>query len=941
MPLARLLALVGPLLALLSVGLAAAQDRAVVEGVVRGDAANPIAGATVTLLPAGVTGRTATDGRFALTAPPVPAASLVTQAVGFKSDTTTLGQLRAGTPRELTITLTRVTVLAEITVTPGRQRPLLDTAGATTGGSVDSLELVRLPTDSRDPLALAYTVPGVAQATGFFDTAAPLTIDGSNSLYTQYNLNGMDNTEAVLGGPWVDVPLSALERLDVSANGYGAELGRSSNGVVDLVTKHGGDAWHGEVFSYGRPGGALDSDRPFATPTPDGVKGLRRIQFGGSAGGPIVRNRTYVFGAAEYTAESEGQSITTGFGGGEGEQVRKFPKLFGSIDQHWNPRQVTTLTAAYSQREFIGRGGGQVVPEADFTQHKHGAIVALTHRSLLGQSTENQLSAQLAFFHWYYPPTETSLTTPQVNIVAADGTTPLATVGASGFQYDHTERQLNLKDVVRRRWGHHTAQAGADLLHGWFTLLGSGTGLAGTYTVIDAGNVITPSGQFVSIQDIPSTIPVGDFTIDAVPQTVSSTQTVVGAFVQDAWQVTPALLLNLGIRWDYDDLTGRGLSSPDLNNVQPRASFNWRPDERTVIRGAGGLYAGKLLYTIWSDALQFSRSGSAVATFSGSTAPAFGQAPSAAAVRAALDTLPPRTIREPFPRGLQSPMSYQASLGFQRELAPSWGISVDAVYEYTKHLPRLWDLNAVQRVLTPGDSINLPCDVTCPGDAFRPVNPRPGSFRQDLTTDTGGKSKYWGVYTTLRHALSRDWSADLTWVWSHAKNDTEDINFAATQGNNFDLEYGDAVNDRRHKVTLRTFYSLRGRVQLAAIADYQSGTPVNRVAFFRDLLGTGGLAGAGFTGNSPRFFGVPRDGERLPGSFELSASASYLLPVARDNVEVRADVFNVLNRTNVSGYQNGVAGGGPRTQIGRPGDPMNYTSAGRPRQAQLSLTYKF
>lgn len=917
---------------------APAADSALVRGTVRAESGAPVAGATVSggAGPAALTGP---DGRFALPVAPGSVA-LVIRAVGFRTDTVALPSLRPGETREVAVSLVRLTVLSEITVRPEPGRPLLDTLVAATGGAVDSLELRALPADGRDPLALAFTVPGVAQATGFFDTAAPLSITGSNSLYTQYDLDGLDNTEAVLGGPWVELPLSALAGLEVMSTTYGADRGRTTNGVVEFVSRSGGDRWHGELFGYGRPGGGLDSDRPFG-PTPAGVSGFRRLQLGGAAGGPIRRGRTHTFGAAEYTRESEGQTIATGYGAAEGEQARRFLRLFGRVDQRWGPRQLTTVEAAYTGREFQGRGGGIVVPEADFTQHKNGALVALTHRSAIGEAAENRLGFALGFFHWYYPPTESSLAVPQVNIVAASGL-PLATVGSSGFQYDHTERQLNLRDVVERRWRRHTAQAGVDVLHGWFTLLGSSTNPAGSYTVIDSGGAIRPAGPLVSIADVPPDIPVKSYTVDASPQTVRSSQTVIGAFVQDRWDVSSTLRLTLGIRWDYDDLTGRGLSAPDLDNLQPRAAFNWRPDPLTVLRGGAGVYTGKLLYTIWSDALQFSRTGATVVTLFAPNAPPFGRAPTPAQLAAARDTLPPREVREPFPRGLQSPTSYQLSLGFERRLSASWGVSVDAVHVWTRHLPRLWDLNAVQRPLTPADSLDRPCSgATCPGDRFRPNPPVPGGVRQDLTTDTGGRSTYWGLYTTVRHALSRAWSADLTWVWSRTRNDTEDINFAATQGNDFALEYADAVNDRRHKLTFRTFYTLSGRVRLAAVADYQTGTPINRIAFFRDLDGSGGVGGNAYTGNFDRFYGVPRNGERLPDSFELNASVAYLLPVGRSDLEVRADIFNLLNRTNESGYANGIPGGGPRTQVGRPGDPVVFTSAGRPRQTQVSVTYRF
>ena len=96
-----------------------------------------------------------------------------------------------------------------------------------------------------------------------------------------------------------------------------------------------------------------------------------------------------------------------------------------------------------------------------------------------------------------------------------------------------------------------------------------------------------------------------------------------------------------------------------------------------------------------------------------------------------------------------------------------------------------------------------------------------------------------------------------------------------------------------------------------------------------------------FVGNQDRFFGVPRNGERLPSTFLLNTSAAYRLPVSTGDVELRVDVLNALNSRLESGFANGVPGGGARTQVGRPGDPLTYSVVAPPRQFQLSARYAF
>lgn len=834
--------------------------------------------------------------------------------------------------------------LRTITVTAARGatvRPLLDSTSATTGGSVSGAELRSLPADGRDPLTLAFTVPGAAQSTGFFDTAPILSLDGQNSLYTQYYVDGFDNNEGVLGGPRVDLPLSAISRLDVRATNYDATLGRSSNGVVNEETRSGTESWHGEGFVYGRPGHPLDAHQ--AVLPPNTSAGFRRLQGGGSLGGPLIRNRTLGFAAAEFSDETQDQPIVTSYGNATGSVRRPKTKLFGRLDQIWNPDQITTLHIAFSDEQYIGRGGGNVVQEADFTQHRVGAIVGLSHLSQFGTrgaaSTTNTAQVQLATYHWYYPPTTSSLATPRIVILNLGLDSTRAVVGSSGFQYDSRETQINLKDEIEHHWRTHELKVGADMIAGRFRLHGDGSNLAGTYAVIDSGR-IRPTGQPPSATNVPSDIPIYSYSIDASPQYVTASQTVVGTYVQDAWDATRSLRFTYGVRWDYDDLTSHGGSSPDLSNVQPRTSFNWRLDSTNVIRGGFGVYSGKLPYTIYSDAKQFGPDGGAYVTIynTAATPLSLGRAPSAASLGAERANLPPREIRAVFAHGIQNPRSYQTSLGFQHVFANDWGVSIDGVYVQTTHLPRLFDLNAITRVIGPADITQLRPTA---GDPFRPTRPVNGSFRQHTTTDTEGRLWYAAMFATLRHQFTDGFVGDASYVLSHARDNTEDINFAATgANNNFGKEWGDAVNDRRHKVNVRGVYTWAGRLQLSTVIDYQTGQPLNRVSGL-DLIGSGGSFGDGFIRNTQRFFGVPRNGERLPYALEINPGVAYVLPLTTGAVEFRIDAFNLLNRANFSGFPSGLASLDPRTQVGRPGDPIVYQLSGRPRQIQLSARYAF
>jgi outer membrane receptor protein involved in Fe transport len=919
----------------------AAQQGGNVAGVVRGQGGLVLSDVELRFEPTGVSTSTDALGRFELRLPAATPGTLVFTRDGYRDESVTLAVLSAGASRELAITLTPFFILDAVSVIATRGRPLLNTANASTGGTVEQAELDALPADARNPLALAFNVPGVAQSTGFFGDAPPLSINGANSLYTQYRVDGLDNNEGFLGGPRVEFPLAATRRLEVLANSYSADLGRSSNGVVNVESRAGGAEWRGEGFLFGRPGAPLDATPPGVDREVFQGQDFHRYQGGGVIGGPLISGRTFVFGAVEYTGERENRILSTARADFTGSEARTTWKGFGRLDHGWTPTQTTTVRFAASDVRRAGNGGGVVTPEADVTTHRQGTIAAMTHRSALRRgNASNTVSAQLGTFRWDFPPTESDLSTPQVTIVAPDRTTVQAIVGSSNFVFDESEVQLQIRDVFESRVSdRHLLRLGADVSRSWFTLDGAGTNPRGAYTVVNDGR-ISPTGPLLSIRDVPPDVEVVRYTVDARPQAVDLTQTLWGAFVEDQWRVSPSLTLNLGLRWDYDDITSRGESDPDLNNFQPRASFNWYATPVSVVRGGAGIYTGKLPYAVYSDAVQFGLGGNALVTFEATPESpiVFGQGPTPEEIQLDPTSFPPREIRRIFARGLEQPESFQATLGYQRQLGGRWSVAVDGVWVRTRHLPRSWDMNAIERPLTAADTVDRPPSW---GDAFRPVAPEAGSFRRLTTTDTGGNGEYLGLYTNMRSEVSRRFTMDGTWVWSRARNDTEDINFNATQGNDFGAEWADAVNDRRHRVTLRGFYVLSDRLRLAAVGDYQTGTPVNRVAHFRDLDGSGIIFGNGFVGNHDRFPGVPRNSERLPDALRIDASAAYLLPLSAGRIDARVDVFNVLNSDLRTGFANGIPGGGPRTQVGRPGDPIVYTTAAPPRQVQLSVRFSF
>lgn len=180
-------------------------------------------------------------------------------------------------------------------------------------GRIDEDALETLPVDGRDVLQLAALVPGVAPArsrnrnisSGY---GLPLTFAGSRPSQNAFYVDGIsvaDHTGATPAAvTGVTLGLDAVQEFSVQASSYGANLGRAAGGVVSAVTRSGSNDVHGSVF-YLHRNDNLDARNFF---DPGRAPEFRRHQAGGSAGFPVIRNRTFGFVAVEALEEFRGRT---------------------------------------------------------------------------------------------------------------------------------------------------------------------------------------------------------------------------------------------------------------------------------------------------------------------------------------------------------------------------------------------------------------------------------------------------------------------------------------------------------------------------------------------------------------------------------------------------------------------------------------------------------
>ncbi len=240
-------------------------------------------------------------------------------ATGFSKVVQSGITLTVGAQQTLNLSLKpgKVSDIISVTGAP----PDVQTTTSAVSSTVDSRTVRELPLNGRDWTTLATLEPGVAsipnQATSSFNAnkgnrgfGNQLTDSGHRPNENSYRLNGIsinDYTNASPGGATgLNLGVDAIQEFSVITTGYTAEYGRTSGAVINAITKSGTNQVHGTGFFFDRDS-VFDARNYFDGPT---IAPFRRIQFGGSAGGPIIKDRTFIFGSYEGFRQSQDASGT-------------------------------------------------------------------------------------------------------------------------------------------------------------------------------------------------------------------------------------------------------------------------------------------------------------------------------------------------------------------------------------------------------------------------------------------------------------------------------------------------------------------------------------------------------------------------------------------------------------------------------------------------------
>jgi hypothetical protein len=260
---------------------------------------------------------TSGDGSYSIPELPIGSYTVTVSQSGFQTQVTNDIAVNVSVERRIDVTLKPGQVSETVQVS-GETLPLVETTSDTLGGVLTQQDVKDLPINGRDYTKLIYLNPGVAgspdQITDSPGSFGEFSMNGARGRSNNYLLDGTDmndgyrndpaiNQGGVFATPSAILPIDAVSDMRVLSN-FEPEFGRNGGAIVNIVTKSGTNAIHGDVFEYFR-NDALDA-RNYFDQTSAPKAPFHNNQFGGSLGGPIVKNKTFFFLDYEGQRESVG-----------------------------------------------------------------------------------------------------------------------------------------------------------------------------------------------------------------------------------------------------------------------------------------------------------------------------------------------------------------------------------------------------------------------------------------------------------------------------------------------------------------------------------------------------------------------------------------------------------------------------------------------------------
>ncbi|HMU33546.1 MAG TPA: TonB-dependent receptor [Pyrinomonadaceae bacterium] len=839
----------------------------------------------------------------------------------------------------------------------------------------------------------------------------PSTFGGSSVLVdgidaSRVDVNGTSNVLGRIESRVNRVSMDSIQEVQVLEQNYSAQYGQALGAVINPITKSGTNNLHGSVFEYFRNEG-LDAGDALA-----GKQRFRLNQFGGNLSGPIVKDKWFFFANYEGVRQTRGQTfnqlvytqlfrnglapalrplvdtiplpqrpyiqpltglVDPNLGEYQAQRIARLREDTGSVKIDYQQSDKSRFSARYNINDSntdtpYGVGIGQVAPGKLRVQ-----LFKFAHNYAFNASTTNEFG--FGINHNFTDVGAGDEQFPRIDLSFVDFR--IATPGPAQFSQRRTGVVYQFLDTMTMIRGDHTLKFGADIRLNRRAALSREQ-----YTLTFFGLAGGPGSTSFQANE-PFVISRGG------NPNLNYANENFAFFINDNWRAHPRLSLNLGLRYDVStvsrekngllqnfDLTtmnytaqGQKLHNVDKNNFGPRVGFAFDVfgNTKTVIRGGYGIFYNREL----------------PASYGSPAANSFPQTQTNLFDWLFCATPPPTFSYPVDPRVFDCGVSsaYVIERDLKTAMAQHWSLGIQQNIGFGT-IQAAYVGNHVTHILTDGVVSPRNINRADPVSGVRPLTSRFGDIYA-----VGGypQSNYNAMQLTFRRNLTNGLRFNANYTWSHTIDDVVGFFKDYQDENNARAERASSDQDVRHNFTLDAGYDLKFRKwfgsgpkwlidgwQINSIVQIRSGLPVT-------ITRTGGIfSGFSFRPNivpgvsqycqpysvpncqfNPAAFSDPGPGVfgnagrnilRGPGFAQVDASLFKNTRLTeRMTLNLRLEVFNLLNRANYADPSGGISCGGSVgacSAFGRSTSTVGnqlggLLGFGGPRQVQLSARLNF
>jgi hypothetical protein len=621
----------------------------------QGDAVLPGVTITATNNATGVMRTTVTnaDGSYYLPGLEPGVYEVKTELVGFAPAARQNVNLAINATLTIDFKLTVAGLNETLTVTG--EAPMIEVTQSKVANTIQTTELQNLPMLTRTISGMLELLPGAAPVGELHRTkqnVGTVSFAGSSGGNVTPTVDGADNRDNHYSGPLMSFTTESLEQFQLASSQFSAADGRTGGAAVSLVTKSGTNAVHGSIFGYERDKRLTGKDY-FQKQANGDKPPFSRQQFGGSIGGPIIKNRMFYFGAIEQMRKNTGTFVPAN----QYDQLEVLVDAMrrGQIPAGWvydkHPRIATFPGAlrTYSLKSNLQLNNAQSVMFRYAGQDENQDAVTYStnndngqpdnmvinawsavgqHSLVLGATGLNQITGQVNRMVYLADVVSNingkhyTRDFPSVDIFAPRISFPSVNTGAGGDAGTQSDRMVyQIRDDLSVLKGNHQLKTGVNFNYLWHLGIRNGNEHYATVAFFDDPSVIlnNTNGRYPQGFQTPGIVRSwqqangGAVNGQGSWQDTTSNAQQIGTWFQDDWRIKPSLTLNLGVRYDHDfnlmvqekfamnatRIALEAIGHPDgaypktpTMDFSPRVGFAWDLSGQgtRVIRGGYGLY---------------------------------------------------------------------------------------------------------------------------------------------------------------------------------------------------------------------------------------------------------------------------------------------------------------------------------------------------------------